>query len=85
MTYRLDTRRQGGRVILYFQGVLDRTAMSEIRAQAGAPVLLGVPLRLVLLARTEVESDCMHELARLPGVEVVAQDPFLRRWLEGCG
>jgi hypothetical protein len=40
-------------------------------------------VRLVLRLGTEVEPGCIEELAGLQGVELVADAPYLRRWLEG--
>ena len=82
MTYRVDTRDEGGTVVLELQGLLDRKALSEIRIHCTTPVLRGLPVRLVVRFGTEVEPGCLQELARLPGVELVAEAPFLRRWLE---
>jgi len=84
VTYRLDVRERGERFELQFQGVLDCAALSEIRAQISGPALRGRQVRLVLLATTEVKGACIQELARLPGVQVVAQDAYLRRWLASC-
>ena len=84
VTYKLDTVRHRERFVMLFQGTLDAAALSEIRAEANQPVLRGERVRLVLLARTEVEGSCIRELGWLQGVEVVAQDAYLRRWLASC-
>ncbi len=84
MTYRLDVRNLGERFEMVFQGVLDRAALLEIRARATEPVLRGRQVRLVLLTRTDVDGSCIGELGRLSGVEVFAQDPYLRHWLASC-
>jgi hypothetical protein len=85
MTHRIDSRDEGGRLVIEFQGVLDRRALSSIRVSCTTSVLRGVPVLLVLCLGTEVESGCLEELTGLQGVEVVAQAPFLRRWLERRG
>ncbi len=82
MTYRIDTREDSGWVVLEVQGLLDRKALSEVRASCSAPVLRGRPVRLVLLQGTEIEAGYIEELAGLQGVELIAEAPFLRSWLE---
>jgi len=83
MTYRIDARDGGGRVVVEFQGALDRAALADIRTRCTTPVLQGLPVRLVLRLGTEVEPGCVEELAGLQGVELVADAPYLRRWLDG--
>jgi hypothetical protein len=82
MTYRLDMQSEGGWAVMSFQGVLDRAALAVIRAWSHDLLVHGMPVRLILLPRTEVESDCIRELARLEGVAVVAQEQFLGRALD---
>jgi hypothetical protein len=82
VTHRIDTRNDGSRVVLEFQGILDRKALSEVRAHCAPLVLQNVHVRLVLLVGTEVEPGCLEELAGLQGVDLVAEAAFLRVWLE---
>lgn len=60
---------------LQFEGVLDREALAALRRR-----LEGRP-RLVLRRGTTVEPDCWDGLRSL-GVQVVAESPYLARWLE---
>lgn len=85
MTYRIDAREESGTVVLEVQGQLDRGAFSDVRARLTAPVLRGLRVRLVLRLGTEVELGCVEELAGLEGVDVIAEAPFLKRWLERRG
>lgn len=75
MTYRIDIA--GGPVPeLRVQGIVDRAALAGLREAAARS---GVA-RIVLIAGTEVEAPCVAELRALG--EVVAESPFLARWLE---
>ena len=85
MTYRIDTREDSERLVLEVQGLLDRKALSDLRVRCTAPVLRGLSVRLVLRLGTEVELGCLEELAGLRGVVIVAEAPFLKRWLERRG
>lgn len=82
MTYRIDTRVDSGRLVLEVQGLLDQKALSDLRELCAAPSRRGSSVRLVLRLGTEVEFGGLEELAGLHGVEVVAEAPFLKRWLE---
>ena len=82
MTYRIDTREDSERLVLEVQGLLDRRALSDLRERCAAPVLRGLSVRLVLRLGTEIEFGGLEELAGLRAVEVVAEAPFLKRWLE---
>jgi hypothetical protein len=83
VTYRMDAKNDGGAVVLELQGLLDRKALAEIRTHCASRVLRGLSVRLVLRLGTELEAGCLEELAGLQGVELIAEAPFLRRWLEG--
>jgi hypothetical protein len=82
VTYRIDAREDFETLVLEVQGLLDRKALSDLRERCAAPVLRGLSVRLVLRLGTEVEFGGLEELAGLQGVEVVAEAPFLKRWLE---
>lgn len=78
MTHRLDFRELGGATVLEFQGLLDQAALQVLRAAvAGTPRGLA---RIVLRAGSEVERDCLPGLRGLEA-EVVAESPYLARWI----
>ncbi len=78
MAHRVDVRYAGGCRILEFQGLLDPEALAMVRAAAGPGVA-----RLVLRAGTEVDRACLEGLRAL-AVEIVAESPYLARWLSDC-
>jgi len=59
------------------EGLLDSEALESVLARCRASSVR----RLVLRAGMEVPPECMASLAGL-GVEVVAESPYLARWLE---
>ena len=81
MAHRVDVGCADGCRILEFQGLLDPDALAMVRAAAGPP---GAAVRLVLRAGTEVDRACLEGLRAL-GAEIVAESPYLARWLSDCG
>ncbi len=84
MTHRLDVHRQNGSITFEVQGLLDPAALAELRvgiqmARDGALVP-----RVVLRAGTEVDHSCLAELRAL-GALVLAESPYLARWLAERG
>ncbi len=78
MPYRIDTLRADLATVLAFQGLLDTGALADLRARIAG---LGNPVRLVLRAGTEVDPACIASLRRLPVAGLVAESPYLSRWL----
>jgi hypothetical protein len=78
MPYRIDTVRTQVAVVLAFQGLVDEGALADLRVRIAA---LSAPVRLLLRAGTEVDPGCIAALRRLPAAELVAESPFLARWL----
>lgn len=78
MAHRMDVRCVNGCTILEFQGLLDPDALALVRAAAG-PDPSGA-VRLLLRAGTEVDRGCLEGLRAL-AVEIVAESPYLARWL----
>lgn len=79
MTYRIDFRPAADGHRLEVHGLVDAAALAAIRAAlrvGGAG-----KLRVVLERGCEVDHAVLEELGRLPGVELVAESPFLARWL----
>lgn len=73
MTYRIDPDGASG---LAFQGVLDHAALADLRARV-------VPgrTRLSLRTGTAVDPLLIDALRALPVAALVAESPFLARWL----
>ena len=59
------------------EGLLDREALLDALARCRA----SSATRLVLRAGTVIRAECIATLAEL-GIEVVAESPYLARWLE---
>ena len=59
------------------EGVLDREALGHVLARCRA----SSATRLALQAGTVVQAECMATLAELD-MEIVAESPYLARWLE---
>ncbi len=78
MTYRIDLTREEQELVFSFQGILDATALADLRARTALSV---APVRLVFRAGTEVELACLSDLRALPVRSIVAESPFLSRWL----
>jgi hypothetical protein len=78
MTYRIDIGDGAAGRTLEFQGLLDRGAIEEIRRRAERA---RAPVRVVLRAGTEVAAGALPALRAIDGLSVVAESPFLSRWL----
>ncbi len=81
MTHKLDVSRRDRTVVLDFQGLLDAAALEPLEAAVGIARADGARARIVLRAGTEVERSCLSRLAAIEA-EVVAEVPYLARWLE---
>ena len=79
MTFRIDATASADAFRLEVQGLVDAAALEAIReaireGRAG-------PLRLVLKQGCQVEPAILPVLRSLEGIELVAESPFLARWL----
>lgn len=72
MTYRIDL---DGPATLAFQGLLDAAALADLRAR------ITPGTHVVLRAGTEVDVELVDELRLLRAASVVAESPFLARWI----
>lgn len=70
MTFR--AHRSG--TAIHFEGLLDDEALAFLKAQPPAT-------RVVLHQGTEVSLECLERLRTLD-LEIVAESPFLSRWLK---
>ncbi|HET9552865.1 MAG TPA: hypothetical protein VFP50_07845 [Anaeromyxobacteraceae bacterium] len=84
MTYKIDANFAADGYRLEVHGLVDLTALVGIRGaiRVGRAGQAG-KLRLVLKEGCQVEPAAMDELRRLDGVELIAESPFLARWLGG--
>ncbi len=80
MAHRVYVRSERGFTVLELQGLLDRSALAALRSAA---TTARGPVRVVLGAATEVDRACLAELRAL-AVEIVADSPYLARWLSDC-
>jgi hypothetical protein len=80
VTHRIDVRRSEDDVLIEVEGLVDATALTEIRlliATSGA----GTP-RVLLRGGTNIDRRALAALRRL-GVAVAAESPYLAWWLVG--
>jgi hypothetical protein len=82
VTHRLDIRQAAQALVLEFEGLLDLDALAALHAVVAAARDGGRTVRIVLRHGTEVERPCVAALRAL-GAEVVAEAPYLARWLGG--
>ncbi len=80
MAYRIHERTESGSRWLELEGHLDRSALADVIAFCKVVR----PVKLVLRAGTDVSTDVLQELLGLR-LRVVAESPFLARWLESLG
>jgi hypothetical protein len=78
MTYKIDAKRAADGYRLEVQGLVDAAALDGIRAAIAARA---GTLRVVLREGCQVEPAILLELRRLERVELIAESPFLARWL----
>lgn len=78
MTYRIVTKAAAGEQRLEVHGHLDAAALEGIRAAIAAG---RAGTRVVLKEGCHVEPAILEELRQLEGVELVAESPYLARWL----
>jgi hypothetical protein len=80
VTHRLDVRKQPKAITLEFQGLLDDAALEELRTAVQLASRSAAEIRVLLRELTIVERGCIAGLRSL-GAEVVAESPYLARWL----
>jgi hypothetical protein len=82
VTHRIDVCRREGAVTFEVQGLLDAPALAALEASVAAAVGSGSPVRVVLKIGTDVDRTCLP-LLRALHAEVVAESPYLARWIAG--
>lgn len=80
MPHRIDVRTGEGSLTLDFHGLLDPSALRELRAAADLAGAPGAAIRIVLRAGTEVDRACLPALCDL-AAEIAAESPYLARWV----
>ena len=86
MTYKIDSAgRTDNLTTLAFEGVLDRAALADLASRCEARLRQGAVVRVWLRAGTQVETGILDELLQIKGISVVAEAPFLARWIASCG
>jgi hypothetical protein len=83
MGYRIHEVTESAETTLQFEGLLDEAALAELRARISAGRRT-MPVRIVLRTGTEVAPACVEEVASLPVAGVVAESPYLSRWLDAA-
>jgi|GEM_PF-5209684 len=84
MTHRIDLRTGEQGTTVFFQGLLDRPALSELATRCRTLSQKETRVRVILSAGTRVEASLVEELVRLEGVTLEAESPFLARWIQSC-
>lgn len=79
MTYKIDAKAEANGYRLEVQGLVDAAALDGIRA--AIPAGRAGTLHVVLKEGCQVVPAVLEELRRLERVELVAESPFLARWL----
>jgi hypothetical protein len=80
VTHRVDTQRDDRATTFEFQGLLDLAALDDLRAAVARAAEVGTRARILLRVGTEVERACLPGL-RAVDAEVVAESPYLARWI----
>ena len=84
MTHRLDIRKSDQRVTILFQGLLDRSGLSELEALCQAQANRGLTVHVRLGSATRIESELLEPLLRIKDISLEAESPFLARWILSC-
>ncbi len=84
MAFRIRPVASEGIAGLDFEGRLDWSALEYLR-RYGEERLNCQPVPVRLRAGTEIDAECLGELARLPGVQLSAESPYLALWLRRLG
>jgi len=84
MTYRFDLQTGAELSTIFFQGRLDRSALSELETHCRTLKRRGLSVRVLLGAGTTVEIEVLDLLAHIEGIVLEADSPFLSRWIRSC-
>ncbi len=82
MSYRIDVLRNSGRIIISFQGRLDRLALNELKMRSESKLLNGTEAEILIRAGSEIDPSVLDDLAAINSVTLSAESPYLIRWLK---
>jgi len=84
MAYKMDTTGRGDERTVTFEGVLDRSALTDLLAACESLLRKSTHVRVWLRSGTQVEMGVLDDLVHRAGISLAAESPFLERWIAAC-
>ncbi len=82
MSYRIDVLCNSGRIIISFQGRLDRLALTDLKMRSESKLLNGTEAEILIRAGSEIDPAVLDDLAAIHDVSLSAESLYLVRWLK---